>query len=184
MDEMQKKTLAVKGMTCASCAARIEKVLSTQDGIQSASVNLAAETLEVEWDEATLSLEDISERVSGLGFELELPSSEVTLALELTGMTCASCSARIEKVVSGLDGIRSMQVNLAAETGVAVFDPGTISKRKILETIDNLGFKAEQLAVDDENLLSKQQRETREKLARMKRELIPAYACALALLLL
>ena len=184
MDELQKKTLAVKGMSCASCSARIEKVLSGQDGIQSASVNLAAETLEVEWDDSALSLEDIAESVSGLGFELEMPSSDVTLDLAIKEMTCASCSARIEKVVGGLDGIRSMQVNLAAETGVAVFDPGTISKRKILETIDSLGFKAEQLAADDENLLAKQQRETREKLARMKRELIPAFGFALALLLL
>jgi Cu+-exporting ATPase len=184
MDELQKKTLAVKGMSCASCSARIEKVLSGQDGIQSASVNLAAETLEVEWDDSALSLEDIAESVSGLGFELEMPSSDITLDLAIKEMTCASCSARIEKVVGGLDGIRSMQVNLAAETGVAVFDPGTISKRKILETIDSLGFKAEQLAADDENLLAKQQRETREKLARMKRELIPAFGFALALLLL
>jgi Cu+-exporting ATPase len=184
MDELQKITLAVKGMTCASCSARIEKVLAAQDGIQAVSVNLAAETMEVEWDDSILSLEDIAGRVAGLGFELEIPSSDVTLDLALTGMTCASCSARIEKVVGGLDGIRSMQVNLAAETGVVVFDPGTINKRQILEAIDRLGFKAEVLAADDENLLIKQQRETREKLARMKRELIPAFGFALTLLIL
>jgi len=184
MDELQKITLAVKGMSCASCSARIEKVLAARDGIQAVSVNLAAETMEVEWDDSILSLEDIAGRVSGLGFELEIPSSDVTLDLALTGMTCASCSARIEKVVGGLDGIRSMQVNLAAETGVVVFDPGTISKRQVLEAIDRLGFKAEVLAADDENLLIKQQRETREKLTRMKRELIPAFGFALALLIL
>jgi len=179
-----KKTLAVKGMTCASCSARIEKVLSDQDGIASVAVNLAAETMEVEWDEAKLSLDDISGRVGGLGFELEIPSSEVTLDLAIKGMTCASCSARIEKVVSGLDGVRTMQVNLAAETGVAVFDPDTISKRRILESISGLGFEAEPLAEQDDNLLLKQQRETREKLARMKKELIPAFGFAFALLLL
>lgn len=184
MDELQKITLAVKGMSCASCSARIEKVLAVQDGIQTVSVNLAAETMEVRWDDSILSLKDIAERVSGLGFELEIPSSDVTLDLGITGMTCASCSARIEKVVGGLDGIRSMQVNLAAETGVVVFDPGTISKRQILEAIDRLGFKAEVLAADDENLLIKQQRETREKLTSMKRELIPAFGFALALLIL
>ena len=184
MDELQKITLAVKGMSCASCSARIEKVLAAQDGVQTVSVNLAAETMEVGWDDSILSLKDIAERVSDLGFELEIPSSDVTLDLGITGMTCASCSARIEKVVGGLDGIRSMQVNLAAETGVVVFDPSTISKRQILEGIDRLGFKAEVLAADDENLLIKQQRETREKLTRMKRELIPAFGFALALLIL
>ena len=138
---MQKKTLAVKGMTCASCAARIEKVLSGQDGIIAVSVNLAAETMEVEWDGARLSLDDIAGRIAGLGFELEIPSREVTLDLAIKGMTCASCSARIEKVVSGLDGVRTMQVNLATETGAAVFDPAAISKRRILETIASLVLK-------------------------------------------
>ena len=184
MAELQKKTLAVKGMTCASCAARIEKVLSAQEGIKTVSVNLAAETMEAEWDETKLSLSDIAERVAGLGFELEIPSSKTTLDLGIKGMTCASCSARIEKVVSGLDGVHSMQVNLAAETGVAVFDPDIISKRKILETIASLGFEAEPLAVQDENLLAKQQRETQEKLARMKKELIPAFGFAFTLLVL
>jgi Cu+-exporting ATPase len=168
MDSVQKKTLIVKGMTCASCSARIEKVLAIQDGIQAVSVNLAAETMDIEWDNSTLSLEDIAQRVSGLGFELELPRSEITLDLELKGMTCASCSARIEKVVGGLDGVQSMQV----------------SKRTIVETINNLGFEAEALAAADENLLVKQQRETGEKLARMKKELIPAFGFAMALLIL
>jgi len=184
MDNLQKKTLAVKGMTCASCAARIEKVLSAQAGIKAVGVNLAAETMEVEWSESEISLDDIAQRVAGLGFELEIPASEVTLELAIKGMTCASCSARIEKVVSGLDGVRTMQVNLAAETGVAVFDPERISKRRILETIAGLGFEAEPLAEQDENLLVRQQRETREKLARMKKELIPTFGFAAALLVL
>ncbi|MGB5884051.1 MAG: heavy metal translocating P-type ATPase [Desulfobulbales bacterium] len=184
MDELEKKTLAVKGMTCASCSARIEKVLSSREGIKAVAVNLAAETMEVEWDKAKLSLDDIAGQVKGLGFELEIPSSEVSLDLAIKGMTCASCSARIEKVVSGLDGVRTMQVNLATETGATVFDPSMISKRRIMETIAGLGFTAEPLAEQNENLLVKQQRETREKLARMKKELIPAFVFAFTLLVL
>jgi copper ion binding protein len=114
MTELQKKIIPVKGMTCASCSARIEKVIGSQDGIQSVSVNLAAETMDVEWDAAALSIEDIADRVSGLGFELEIPGSEVTLDLAIEGMTCASCSARIEKVVGGLDGVyltRKLSIN-------------------------------------------------------------------------
>ncbi|MDH3392201.1 MAG: copper ion binding protein, partial [Desulfobulbaceae bacterium] len=184
MAELQKKILAVKGMTCASCAARIEKVLAGHDGIKAAAVNLAAETLEVEWDDSELSLDDIAGQVGGLGFELEIPSGEVTLDLAIKGMTCASCSARIEKVVAGLDGVQTMQVNLASETGVVVFNPATITKRRSLETIAGLGFEAEPLAEQDENLLLKQQRETQEKLARLKKELIPAFCFAFALLVL
>jgi P-type Cu+ transporter len=184
MTEPQKKTLAVKGMTCASCSARIERVLSARAGVINVSVNLAAETMEIEWDETILSLDDLKDTVAGLGFELEIPSSKTTLELGIKGMTCASCSARIERVLSNLDGVQSMQVNLATETGVAVFDPDIISKRKILETIKGLGFEAEPLSEQDENLLVKQQRETREKLDRMKKELIPTFGFAFTLLVL
>ncbi|MBW2467028.1 MAG: heavy metal translocating P-type ATPase, partial [Deltaproteobacteria bacterium] len=184
MDKPERKIFTVRGMTCASCSARIEKVLAAQDGIHAVSVNLAAETMEVVWDEETFSLEEIGALIAGLGFELVIPGSEVTLNLAIKGMTCASCSARIEKVVGGLDGVRSMQVNLAAETGKAVFNPERINKRKIVETIAGLGFEAEALAGGEENLLARQQRETREKLARMKKELIPAFCFALVLLIL
>jgi Cu+-exporting ATPase len=184
MNDLQKKTLAVTGMTCASCAARIEKTLAARDGVRRAAVNLAAETLEVEWDAARLSLQDMAGHVAGLGFELVIPAREKVLDLVIKGMTCASCSARIEKVVGGLDGVRSIGVNLAAGTGTAVFDPDAISKRRIVETIAGLGFEAEPLAGQEENLLQQQQRETREKLARMKKELIPAFGFALVLLVL
>jgi Cu+-exporting ATPase len=80
--------------------------------------------------------------------------------------------------------VRTMQVNLATETGVTVFDPSMISKRRIMETIAGLGFTAEPLVEQNENLLVKQQRETREKLARMKKELIPAFVFAFTLLVL
>ncbi len=184
MDELQKTTLAVKGMSCASCSARIERVLSTIDGISSVSVNLAAETMDLAWEPAVIPLEEVAEKVKGLGFELEMPSDEVTLNLALKGMTCASCSARIEKVVSAMAGVRSMQVNLAAETGTAIFEPGTISKRKIVETIGSLGFEASPVAEEEDNPLARQQRETQEKLARMKQELIPAFGFAFVLLVL
>jgi Cu+-exporting ATPase len=184
MDELQKITLAVKGMSCASCSARIEKVLAVQDGIQAVSVNLAAETMDLAWEPAVIPLEEVAEKVKGLGFELEMPSDEVTLNLALKGMTCASCSARIEKVVSAMAGVRSMQVNLAAETGTAIFEPGIISKRKIVETIGSLGFEASPVAEEEDNPLARQQRETQEKLARMKQELIPAFGFAFVLLVL
>ena len=184
MSELQKRILAVKGMSCAACSARIEKVLGMREGIKAVAVNLAAETMEVEWDNSVLTLDDISDTVKGLGFELVIPDTDVTLQLAIAGMTCASCSARIEKVVGGLEGVRKMQVNLAAETGMVVFDPGLIKKRQILETIAGLGFTAEPTAGEEENLLVKQQRETKEKLTRMKRELIPAFGFALAVLIL
>ncbi len=68
---MKKLNLSVKGMHCAACSSRIEKVVGGLEGVAKASVNLASETMELQWDESSHSFEDISERVSGLGFGLE-----------------------------------------------------------------------------------------------------------------
>lgn len=64
-----KKEYHVSGMTCASCSARIEKVIGKMDGVSSASVNLATEQMTVLYD--TISSEDILARVDKLGYHAE-----------------------------------------------------------------------------------------------------------------
>lgn len=49
-----RKTIKIDGMTCAACAARIERVVGKLDGVSSASVNFAAETLTVDYDKTNL----------------------------------------------------------------------------------------------------------------------------------
>jgi Cu+-exporting ATPase len=58
----------------------------------------------------------------------------------ITGMHCASCSSRIEKVVSGLDGVVSCGVNLPAESINLEYDSSKISLDTIADTISGLGF--------------------------------------------
>lgn len=76
---MKKLKLAVKGMHCAACSTRIEKVVGGMDGVAGASVNLATETMELQWDESQHSFTDIAERVAGMGFELESISARQDL---------------------------------------------------------------------------------------------------------
>ena len=49
---MKTEELTVTGMTCASCSARVEKVVGRLDGVRAASVNLATEKLQVQYDES------------------------------------------------------------------------------------------------------------------------------------
>lgn len=67
---MDSKMLKVKGMTCAACAQRIEKVLGKMPGVRQASVNLASEKLYVEYDPAQVQLSDIEAAVAKIGYEL------------------------------------------------------------------------------------------------------------------
>ncbi len=91
---MKKIELSVTGMHCAACSSRIEKVVGSMDGVEHASVNLAAETMALQWDEAQHSFESISERVSGMGFGLEpivnqedlFEKNRVETAARLAGM--------------------------------------------------------------------------------------------------
>jgi len=179
-----KMLVPIKGMHCASCSARIEKVLSNQEGIYKAVVNLAAETMEVEWDPARLDIDRIGATVANLGFELVKPELEVKLELAISGMTCASCSARIEKVVGALPGVVSAQVNLATESAQVRFRRGEVGQRLIRETINRLGFEATVQSSATGTLLAQRQEETRQRILRMKKELIPAFVFAGLLLLL
>jgi P-type Cu+ transporter len=65
--------LDITGMTCASCAARIEKKLNRMDGV-SASVNYATEQAYVTFDDA-VSPDDLLDTVAGLGYRAQLPAS-------------------------------------------------------------------------------------------------------------
>ncbi|BBD09560.1 heavy metal translocating P-type ATPase [Desulfovibrio ferrophilus] len=178
---------AIKGMHCASCSSRIERTLGGMDGVTEASVNLATESLDVSWDPEVVGLEAIASRVGELGFEAILPEmgepSEQTLELALSGMHCAACSGRIERVVGAMDGVSRSEVNLAAESGFFVFDSGLTSKRAIRQTIHNLGFGT-QPASGAPDVFEQRQREARERLQGIRNRLVPAFAFALPLLIL
>ncbi|MEI3612814.1 heavy metal translocating P-type ATPase [Pseudogracilibacillus sp. SO30301A] len=66
--------------------------------------------------------------------------------LEVKGMYCAACVARIEKVVSRIEGVEEITVNLATETGSITFDKNKTSLRDIISKINNLGFEARKSA--------------------------------------
>jgi P-type Cu+ transporter len=64
--------LAIEGMTCASCAARIEKRLNKLDGV-GASVNFASEHVAVTFDPGLVSLDDLIGAVEAVGYHAALP---------------------------------------------------------------------------------------------------------------
>ena len=64
------QNLPVEGMTCAACVARVEKTIKKVDGVSNATVNLAAETVRIEYDAETVSLDAIANRLHESGYEL------------------------------------------------------------------------------------------------------------------
>jgi P-type Cu+ transporter len=184
MSSIQKKTVAVKGMHCAACSTRIERVVLAMEGVELAAVNLAAESMDLVWDADAVSFELIADRVRELGFELEVEeeSEEQTLDLAISGMHCASCSTRIEKVVSGMAGVKSVAINLVTETGKVVYHRKQINLRQIREAIANLGFEARPVSIQVDQFARKRQ-ETLQRLAAMKVKLLWSLGLAAILLL-
>ena len=64
------QNLPVEGMTCAACVARVEKSLSKIGGVSNATVNLAAETVRLEYDVEQVSLESIAQSLYESGYDL------------------------------------------------------------------------------------------------------------------
>ncbi|MBL0165839.1 MAG: cadmium-translocating P-type ATPase [Propionivibrio sp.] len=128
-------------MTCAACAARIEKVLNRLPGVD-ASVNLASERARIALSSNETSPQQLVASIEKAGFGV--PQQSVELAIE--GMTCAACSARIEKVLKRLPGVEAA-VNLAAERARIRYVPGVADPALLIAAIDKAGFTAR--LVDD-----------------------------------
>ena len=180
---MEKTTLPIRGMHCASCSSRIERVVGQLPGVGQANVNLAAETMELLFDPAAITLPEVAERVKQLGFEAVLPEAPGVIRLSLGGMHCASCSRRIEAVVGGMEGVRAMRVNLATETGELELAPGGPSLEAVIERIAGLGFTAAVLPDEDESRFETQQREAALRLETQRRALIPQLGLGALILL-
>ena len=137
MDSTKQISLDVTGMTCASCSARIEKVLNKVDGVE-ANVNLAMEKANVTYDEEKVNTEDIVSKIEKLGYGVRKEKIE----LDIHGMTCAACSTRIEKGLNRTKGVDTAFVNLTTESGVVEYQPGAITIDDILQKVKKLGYEA------------------------------------------
>ncbi|MBF0247867.1 MAG: copper-translocating P-type ATPase [Alphaproteobacteria bacterium] len=129
-------TLPVEGMTCASCSARIERQLAKIEGVDGAVVNLAAETADVTFDGTKRDAAAIKAAIEKTGFTVP----QRTIALTIGGMTCASCSARVETALTKVPGVTAARVNLASET--ASVTTGVAGAADLVRAVERAGFKA------------------------------------------
>ena len=70
MSKITKKVYPVMGMHCAACANNVEKIVKKQEGVEDASVNLAAAVLTVDFNSDVVSPEQLKDAVMKIGFDL------------------------------------------------------------------------------------------------------------------
>jgi P-type Cu+ transporter len=136
--KIQESQFQITGMTCAACAIRIEKGLNKMEGVEEATVNLALEKATILFDSATRSPADIQKKIQDLGYDVITHKID----LDITGMTCAACSARIEKGLKKMDGVMNANVNLALEKATVEYNPSLLSPKEMIQKVVKLGYEA------------------------------------------
>ncbi|MEG0860041.1 MAG: heavy metal translocating P-type ATPase [Pseudomonas sp.] len=127
--------LPIVGMTCASCAGRVERALRKVSGAEQVSVNLATEQARIQ--APADSLPALVEAVEQAGYHV--PSQ--SLELQIGGMTCASCAGRVERALAKVPGVQQVSVNLANERAhIQTF--GLIDNALLINAVTHAGYEA------------------------------------------
>ncbi|MCU0942375.1 MAG: heavy metal translocating P-type ATPase [Hydrogenophaga sp.] len=131
--------LQVTGMTCASCALRVEKSLEAVPGVRQASINLATEQARVS-AESAVTADTLAAAVRKAGYDVA--TTQTTLLVE--GMTCASCVARVEKALTRVPGVFSATVNLATEKA-SIQAPSSVQVGVLKAALQKAGYAAREV---------------------------------------
>ena len=165
--------LPIDGMTCASCAGRVEKALANVPGVSSVSINLATEQARVQ--APAQSLPALVQAVQQAGYSVPAQSLE----LDISGMTCASCAGRVEKALANVAGVERASVNLASERAHVEL-LGQIDPNLLIDAVSQAGYSASLHQAQNPQALQDDQQK---RLRRERWSLILAIVLALPLVL-
>ena len=133
--------LPVKGMSCASCVATIERAVGRLAGVEEVRVNLATERATVTYEPARLGVPAVAKAIEDLGYEVPLE----TLTLSVQGMSCASCVAKVERALLAVPGVARASVNLGTEKAT-VATARRLSFEDLRRAVETIGYTAAPLA--------------------------------------
>jgi len=176
--KLQKSEYAVQGMTCAVCVRRVENAVSELEGVHMVSVNLATETMIVEWDPEKIQPERFIDAVQQAGYSLRSRHKPGTAELAIKGMTCAACVRRVENAITALEGVTQANVNLASESAQVRFAPEKVNLDMIIQAVRDAGYDAFVPDQDQDSMAEVQRREMLGRLAAMRVRLFLAAAFA------
>jgi Au+-exporting ATPase len=132
-------SLAVEGMSCASCVGRVEQALLKVPGVEEVSVNLATEKAIIRGRD--INRKALAKSVETAGYAV---SADPSVSLSIDGMSCASCVGAVEKALRQVPGVAEATVNLATERATI---SGSADMRDLTAAVAAVGYAAR--AVDD-----------------------------------
>lgn len=159
--------IPIEGMTCASCAIKIEKKLGQLLGVESASVNFASKKATVK---GHLTFAEVFSAIEELGYKPVriINSGRGDLLLKVEGMTCSSCARRVENALRKVPDVLEASVNFASEKAIV---RGTAPLNRLKQSVEAIGYKVVLLETKGsqyEELVRKE----KERLRGLKKKLI------------
>ncbi|HEY3778328.1 MAG TPA: heavy metal translocating P-type ATPase [Rhizomicrobium sp.] len=130
--------LPVEGMTCATCAGRVEKALRAIPGVE-ATVNLSSEQADVQFDATRVAPAALADAIARAGYDV----AHETRELAISGMTCATCAGRVERALSAVPGVTRAEVNLASENASVEGIAGILKPADLVAAAQRAGYGAE-----------------------------------------
>ena len=134
---MKTITLTVLGMDCAACASTLERSMRRQKGVQHAVVNYTAGTMELTYDDAALTLEDVVLYVKKAGYRV--PMEEADLAL-----SAGADAAAVKEALLDVYGVCDVQDRPDGKLMVR-FRPVGVDSHALLDAVRSAGADAEGL---------------------------------------
>jgi Cu+-exporting ATPase len=159
---LERVDLPITGMSCASCAAKIEKGLSNLEGVSKATVNFASEKATIVFHPDQTDLSHLIEKVKDLGYGTKVEK----VLLPIQGMTCASCVNKVEKALNSLKGVVHASVNFATERASVEYVPEEVTTRDLKKAVQDVGYQV--LEVKEEDIVEKERIARERELSRLK----------------
>jgi P-type Cu+ transporter len=167
MPESRKITMPVTGMTCANCAATIERNVRKLPGISEANVNLATEKLSVIFNPVELDEQGIISRVEKIGYGIAVGKTE----LPITSLRDNSDALSLEKLLRKQSGVLVANVSYGTERVSLEYIPGMTSIAELAGIIRKDGFSVVQ-AGESESMEDVEAKVRSEETQRQKQLLI------------
>ena len=171
--------IPITGMTCASCASRIQNALSEINGVESAAVNFAAERATVFFNPSVTAVDDIIKTIKDGGYGV----STSMVAIPIKGMTCASCVSKAQKALASLNGVLSVSVNLATERASVEYMPAQAGMRDFKRALRDAGYDIVEV-VQGEDIVEKEKKEREKEYKKLRTKLLTGAALTLPLFIL
>lgn len=108
---MKKDLFDITGMSCSACSSRIQKAVSTLNGVEDANVNLLKNNMTVTYDESSLE-----------------------------GMSCGHCTSAVEKALRTISGVDNVSVELASKQAVVEYKT-TIVNEQLEKVVTEAGYQ-------------------------------------------